>query len=82
MELDCRLSSPLSGFPLSLFADRQTKTLFTTVRVETSWNQVEVPDRLQHEYSFQPEHDAFWMVVSTKNGSEVLAASDQAIQGN
>ena len=72
---------PYRGFPLSLIADRQTKTLFTTVRVESTWDQVEVPDRLQQQYSFQSEQSAFWMVVSTKNGNEVLAASDQSVQG-
>ena len=72
---------PYRGFPLSLFADRQTKTLFTTVRVVTSWNQVEVPERLQQQYSFQSEQNAFWMVVPVKNGNEVFVASDQAVQG-
>ncbi len=72
---------PYRGFPLSLFADRQTKTLFTTVRVETSWNQVEVQYGLQQQYSFQPEQTAFWMVVPSQNGNEVIAASDQSVQG-
>jgi len=72
---------PYRGFPLSLFADRQTKTLFTTFRVVTSWNQVEVPERLQQQYSFQSEQNAFWMVVPVKNGNEVFVASDQAVQG-
>jgi glycogen debranching enzyme len=72
---------PYRGFPLTLFADRQTKTLFTTVRVETSWNQVEVQERLQHEYSFQSEQNAFWMVISSQNGKEILAASDQPVHG-
>jgi glycogen debranching enzyme len=72
---------PYRGFPLSLIADRQTKTIFTTVRVETSWNQVEVSERLQQQYSFQSESSAFWLVISTQNRNDVLAASDQSVQG-
>ena len=72
---------PYRGFPLTLFADRQTKTLFTTARVESSWNQVAVPEQLQQQYSFQSEQNAFWMIISTKSGNEVLAASDEPVQG-
>jgi len=72
---------PYRGFPLSLLADRRTKTLFTTARVETSWNQVEVSELLQRHYAFQAEKSAFWIVISSKKGNEVIAASDQAVQG-
>jgi glycogen debranching enzyme len=72
---------PYRGRSISMLASRENHTLYTTLPVETKWNQVLVPDSLQQKFSFQPEGQAFWLVVPTEQGYQILAASAVAITG-
>ncbi|MBS0631954.1 MAG: hypothetical protein JSS11_08580 [Verrucomicrobia bacterium] len=65
---------PYRGGPLTLLAERRTKTLYTTARVKTKWKQVVVPAALQDDYRLESETPVFWLVTPR----EVLAASDAA----
>lgn len=66
---------PYRGQPISILASREEHTLYTTAPVKTEWRQVLVPHSLQERFSFQPQGQAFWLVIPSGKGHEVLAAS-------
>jgi hypothetical protein len=69
------------GFPLTLFAVRADKVLYTTVPVKSNWRRVVVPEALQHRYSFDGSPETFWMVIPTGPRRELLAAAPTATAG-
>jgi hypothetical protein len=72
---------PYRGFPLSMIAVANEKTLYTTARVDSTWKQVIVPHALQNQFTFKTEGEVFWMVVPDESGYQLLAASAAATEG-
>jgi glycogen debranching enzyme len=72
---------PYRGYPLSMLAVRDERTLYTTVEVACSWKQVIVPGALQDKFTFQSNPRAFWLVIPSRAGREVVAASAAATTG-
>ncbi|OLE83179.1 MAG: hypothetical protein AUG07_08680 [Acidobacteria bacterium 13_1_20CM_2_60_10] len=72
---------PYRGYPLTMLAVRKDRTLYTTVRVESRWKQVVVPEALQEKFSWISDRPVFWLVVPYDDGHEVLAAAAEAASG-
>jgi hypothetical protein len=68
-------------FPLTLLAVRDNKVLYTTVPVVSKWRQVIVPEALQRRYSFEGSPETFWMVITSGQERELLAAAPTATSG-
>ncbi len=69
---------PYRGHSLSMLAVRDDRTLYSTVPIATRWKQVLVPEGLQEKFAFLPDRQAFWIVVPSQGGREVIAASSAA----
>lgn len=72
---------PYRGNPLTLLADKNDHTLYTTAGVESDWKQVVVPESLQEKFVLVSEKPVFMMVIPMGGHREVFAASDQAANG-
>ena len=69
---------PYRGYPLSMIAVRNEKTIYSTRRIQTGWRQVTVPLALQEKYALHSAGQPFWMVVPRGEDNELLAASPEA----
>ncbi len=72
---------PYRGYPLSILAVAETRTLYTTTRVNSDWKQVMVALAKQEEFELRADGPVFWMVVLGAQAEEILAASDDAAAG-
>ena len=66
---------PYRGHSLSMLGVWQERTPYTTVPVESTWKQVHVSAALQARFAFHSAPPAFWMVVPSGAGNEIIAAS-------
>ena len=66
---------PYRGHSLSMLGVWQERTLYTTVPVDSTWKQVHVSRALQGRFAFHSDPHAFWLVIPSGAGNEVIAAS-------
>jgi hypothetical protein len=71
---------PYRGRPLTILADPEEHKLYTTIRVESDWDQVVVEPR-QEEFLFTSDHPVFWLVAPRGTGHVLLAGSDVSTSG-
>ena len=72
---------PYRGFPLSMLAAAQEKTLYTTLPVSSDWRQVICSAAEQERYEMEAEGQLFWLVAPHAAGLELIAASDTGASG-
>jgi hypothetical protein len=72
---------PFRGLPITLLASRKDRKIYTTVPVNSKWEQVLVPASLQQEFAFVSGQEAFWLVIPARQGFEVIAASAESTEG-
>jgi hypothetical protein len=71
---------PYRGRPLTLLADPEEHRLYTTIRVQSQWDQIVLEPR-QEEFLFRSDHPVFWLVVPRGRGHVLLAGSDVSTSG-
>ncbi len=69
------------GLPLSVLAVAEEKTLYTTAHVESKWHQIVAPESLQRRYVYEGSPETVWMVIPSKKGRELVAASPVSTSG-
>jgi len=72
---------PYRGHSLSMLAVRDEHCLYATGPVDSQWKKVLVSQTEQDKFLFQPDQQAFWLVVPSPAGKEVVAVSDVAVTG-
>jgi glycogen debranching enzyme len=72
---------PYRNFPLTILADAETKTLYTTARVDTRWRQIVTSPGLQDRFSLESDKEPFWLVVPQGSNYQVLVASPEETKG-
>ncbi len=68
---------PHNGYPASMIAVRNEKTIYSTMKIRSGWKQVTAPQMLQEKYALRSEGQPFWMVVPNGDAYEVLAVSSE-----
>ncbi len=74
---------PYRGFPLSLLASAENRTLYTTARVQSDWTQIICPLALQSEYLVESSGPpVVWIIAPgrEKAAGEAIVAGDQAAE--
>jgi hypothetical protein len=71
---------PYRGRPLTMLADPAEHKLYTTIRIESRWDQV-VLQPWQEEFSFTSDQPVFWLVIASGRDHTLLAASNVTATG-
>ena len=71
---------PYRGRPLTMLAVPAEHKLYTTIRVESGWDQV-VLQPWQEEFSFTSDQPVFWLVIASGRDHTLLAASNVSATG-
>lgn len=68
------------GRPLTMLAVPAEHKLYTTVKVESEWDQI-VLQPWQEEFSFTSDQPVFWLMIPGGRDHTLLAASNVAATG-